>query len=211
MGSDDEITAAMEEVSISQIVDELIDYYKEKKIINWEEIVALGLADEDLSKHNAEYNIGEWDSGNYDQPTDYATKILANLALGNDPASYNERDLIEGLTELQQENGSFGGGANNSVWSIIALDGALAAGCEVSYELEKAVAFLISQQTADGGYTLMGDTGDPDMTGDVLLALGRYKNVLEVSESIDRAVAFLKDIQLDTAGYASWGKYFPRV
>ena len=71
---------------------------------------------------------------------------------------------------------------------------------------ESIVDQLLSLQTSDGGWKVMGDYGDVDVTAMCLQALA-YCGVesAELDASIDRAVEFLSERQLENGGYASMG------
>lgn len=81
-------------------------------------------------------------------------------------------------------------------------------GCtSISHTAESVTAQILSMQLADGGWAVMGEYGDPDVTAMTLQALAPYYNTDEaVQKAIDRAVQFLSDKQLDSGGYKSMGK-----
>lgn len=186
--------------TVSEVVYGMVNYYQNRTLEHWEQLVALDLAGEDLSRWT---NLGGWDAEALEASspaTAYAGRILGLLALGEDPFNYHGTNLVSALKDRQSSNGSFGGTVNNTVWSVIALDQAGA-----SYNVGTAVSYLLSQQKSDGGYAISGSAGDPDLTGDVLIALSKHRSMAGVEEAIQRAVAFLKAAQLESAGFASWG------
>ena len=90
---------------------------------------------------------------------------------------------------------------SNTIMSLIY--GLMAADC-VNHETGSEIAAkLIEMQLDDGGFSLMGDFGDPDVTAMALQALapfyGTYKN------EIERAIQCLSDMQRSTGGYAGCG------
>ncbi|SNS16160.1 S-layer homology domain-containing protein [Anaerovirgula multivorans] len=189
--------------TVSEIVYQVKAYYKNNKptLDNWEEIVSLKLAGEDFKASS--WDLTSWDQNSLDTDspaTAYAGRILALIALGEAPSNYHGRNLLQELTIKQQQNGSFGGSINNTVWAIIALDEA-----GVSYNKEKAVEYLMSQKKSDGGFALSGTSGDPDITGEALLALSKHRDKAGVSNVIHGAIEFLKNVQLESAGFTSWG------
>lgn len=189
--------------TVSEIVYQVRAYYKNNKptLDNWEEIVSLKLAGEDFKASSWDLTSWDQDSLDSDSPaTAYAGRILALLVLEEAPSNYHGRNLLQELTSKQQQNGSFGGSINNTVWAIIALDEA-----GVSYNKEKAVEYLISQKKSDGGFALSGTAGDPDITGEVLLALSKHRDRAGVNNAIHGAIDFLKNAQLESAGFTSWG------
>lgn len=197
--------------SLQSALSGIVGYYEENKttLDSWREVVALKDAGQDLSK----WELPDWkiDQLNKNsQPTDYAGTILGMLAAGQDPRNVSvdgqvyQRDLVAELASLQNEDGSFGAWFNQTVWAVIALD---KAGGE--YNAAKAIEFILSQQKGNGGFALFGDAADPDVTGDVLVALAPHKSDPGVSEAINKAIDCLKGMQLSDGGFASWGSENP--
>ena len=66
---------------------------------------------------------------------------------------------------------------------------------------------LIVRQFADGGWAVMGNYGDVDVTAMCLQALAVWKGGGEArAEAVERALAFLSERQLESGGFASMGK-----
>ncbi len=70
-------------------------------------------------------------------------------------------------------------------------------------------AELLSRQCADGGWSLPGTNGDPDVTAMTVQALAPYRDVPEVSAAIGRAMTFLSGSQLADGGFSSYGAENP--
>lgn len=65
---------------------------------------------------------------------------------------------------------------------------------------------LTDKQCEDGGWSLKGDFGDPDVTSMVLTALAPYYETDEaVKTAADKGVTFLSEKQLANGGYNSFG------
>ena len=65
---------------------------------------------------------------------------------------------------------------------------------------------IISSRTKDGGWALVGDTADPDMTGMALQALAAYYEDETVKDAADKPCRCLSDMQgEDRRSYSSWG------
>lgn len=84
---------------------------------------------------------------------------------------------------------------NQTAWAVIALDKA-----DGDYNISKAMEILINKQTPDGGFALYGTTADPDITGDVLVALAPHKDIDGVSDAINDAIECLKKCSCLTEG-----------
>ena len=64
---------------------------------------------------------------------------------------------------------------------------------------------LLSEQKEDGGWSILGDYSDVDVTAMTISALAGYRDDPAVQEAIDKGFALLSEKQLDDAGYASMG------
>lgn len=65
---------------------------------------------------------------------------------------------------------------------------------------------LCKRQCEDGGWSLKGDVGDPDVTSMTLEALAPYRESNEtVAAAVEKAVSYLAGIQLENGGYRSFG------
>ena len=195
---------ASENLSLEESVSQVVYFYKNTKtdLGNWEEVVALRAAGEDLSK--SPWQLPDWELENINQSANacsYTGPILGIMASGGDPEDINDRNLVEELTEKQTEDGDFGGALHNTIWAIIALDTA-----QAQYDVSGAVEYLVNQQKSDGGFALSGNMGDPDMTGLTLIALSQHTDQEGVSEAINLAKQYIKDVQLDSGGFESWGQ-----
>lgn len=193
--------------SLEDAKDGIVGYYSTNKttLSHWREALALSAAGQDVAKEP--WTLPDWKVEQLtekSQPTDYAGAILGMLAAGENPKSVGGRDLVAELAALQKENGSFSSMINQTAWAVIALDKA-----DGSYNIGKAMEILINKQTPDGGFAFYGTTADPDVTGDVLVALAPHKDIVGVSDTIDSAIECLKDIQLSSGGFASMGKEYP--
>ena len=187
--------------SLDEALQGIVTYYEDNKtdLDNWEEVVGLSEAGVDLSA--GPWGLPDWDIDALDQdsyPADYATIILGMWAAGEDPMDAGGRDLTAELADLQDEDGNFGTRLHDTIWSMVALDRAGA-----SYDTAAASAYLLAQQTSDGGWALGGDSADPDMTGFALIALGSHQDEDGVRNGINAALYCLQDLQLDSGGFSS--------
>lgn len=193
--------------SLQDARDGIVGYYSKNKtnLDTWREVIGLKEAGQDVSR--APWVLPDWktDQLNEDsQPTDYAGTILGMLAAGQNPKDVGGRNLVDELAALQNDDGSFSTWMNQTIWAVIALDKAGG-----SYDTEKAVEFMLSQQKSDGGFALFGDSGDPDTTGDALVVLAQHKDIAGVPDSINSAIGCLKALQLPNGGFSSWGNESP--
>lgn len=74
------------------------------------------------------------------------------------------------------------------------------------HTIESVKEQLLSMQLADGGWAVMGTTGDNDVTAMVIQSLAPYyENDLTVQSAIDKALALLASRQLEDGDYANYG------
>ena len=149
------------------------------------------------------------DGGRLDanKSTENARTILGVTAAGHDAADVGGVDLTAGLGDMAYLRRQ---GINGPIWALLALDcGAYPdpAPAEGAEPVTRAalVSEVLSSRCADGGWTLLGDTLDVDITAMALTALAPYTADAAVQAAVDDALALLSDSQLPTGGFASWG------
>ena len=67
------------------------------------------------------------------------------------------------------------------------------------------IAYILSKQLPDGGWSLSGSSSEPDVTGMALQALAKYQASTTVKSAIDQAIAGLSKRQDDEGGFSNWG------
>lgn len=140
--------------------------------------------------------------------TEYSRLILSLTALGKDVTQVGGYNLLEGLSSMSYLKKQ---GINGSVWALIALDSynykiPAAKNKEDQVTREGLVAYILSNQQADGGWKLgaksKDDASEVDMTAMALQALAPYKNQEEVEEAVSKALKYLSDMQGEDGGFA---------
>ena len=139
--------------------------------------------------------------------TENSRTILGLTAAGYNAANVAGVDLTAGLTDMAYLRAQ---GTNGPIWALIALDcGAYdipqCANGEEQTTREGLVAEILSAQCADGGWTLMGDESDVDMTAMALTSLAPYQEETDVKAAVDAALTYLSDAQQADGGFMSWG------
>lgn len=139
--------------------------------------------------------------------TEYARLILALTAIGKNPADVAGCNL---LTPLGDYEGTVSQGINGSIWALLALDSADYAvpycpTAKVQATRELYVNHILAQQTPDGGWSLSGETADPDITAMALQALANYQENEAVKAATEKALGWMSEKQLENGGFASWG------
>ena len=64
---------------------------------------------------------------------------------------------------------------------------------------------ILSAQCPDGGWTLLGEASDVDMTAMALTSLSPYLENRDVQAAVERALTCLSRVQQDNGGFMSWG------
>ena len=67
------------------------------------------------------------------------------------------------------------------------------------------IASLLSLQCEDGGWSVSGGRGDPDVTAMVMQALAPYRTDAAVQAAVGRGVTFLSEKQLQSGAFQSYG------
>ena len=138
--------------------------------------------------------------------TDNSRVILALTSVGCDPRNVGGYNLLEGLTDMNYVTWQ---GNNGAIWALIAFD-------SHNYEIptapeganqvtrDKLVAAILNAQLEDGGWALSGIVSDVDMTGMAIQALAPYYETnTEVKAAVDKALAYLSEIQLSDGSFGS--------
>ena len=139
--------------------------------------------------------------------TENSRTILGLTAAGYNAANVAGVDLTAGLTDMAYLRAQ---GTNGPIWALIALDchGYDIPQCadgEEQTTREGLVAEILSYQCSDGGWALMGDESDVDMTAMALTSLAPYQEETDVSTAVDAALTYLSDAQQADGGFMSWG------
>lgn len=141
--------------------------------------------------------------------SDYSKLILAVTAIGVDARDVMGHNLLAYLSDYENVSRQ---GNNGTIWALIALKS------NPAYEIpedpsavqqnseELLVKKVVGMQCQDGGWTLMGTTGDSDMTGMAMQALASYYNkdgYEDVTAAIDKGLAWIEKNQLSSGGFGT--------
>lgn len=141
--------------------------------------------------------------------SDYSKLILALTAIGVDARDVMGHNLLAYLSDYENVSRQ---GNNGTIWALIALKS------NPAYEIpedpsavqqnseELLVKKIVGMQCQDGGWTLMGTTGDSDMTGMAMQALASYYNkdgYEDVTVAIDKGLAWIEKNQLSSGGFGT--------
>ncbi len=148
-------------------------------------------------------NINEAGQLHRSKSTDNSRVILALTAAGYDVTNVGGYNLLNGLSDLSYLKMQ---GINGPVWALIALDSHNYTVTGNQVTRDTLIGCILSVQLADGGFSVSGDSADPDMTAMAMQALAPYYGTNEkVTAAVDRAVTTLSEIQKEDGGYAAAG------
>ncbi len=132
--------------------------------------------------------------------TEYSRVILALTAIGKNPMDVSGYNLVAPLEDYDK---TVWQGINGAIFALIALDSKNY--IPKSEIREKYINHILEKQTADGGWTISGDTADIDTTAMALCALSNYQDRNDVKMAIDKALIYISDAQLENGGFATFG------
>lgn len=142
--------------------------------------------------------------------TDQVRPVIGVTASGFDATDFEGYDLTLPLADYDM---ALLQGLNGASWALVALN---YGGYEMPHNPDVPtqatedmyIDYILSRQLTDGGFSFSASakTGDPDMTGMVLLALSFYSDREDVKNAIDRAVSCLSALQDEDGGFTSFGE-----
>ncbi len=135
--------------------------------------------------------------------TNYSRALMAVTALQKSPdniAGYNLLDNFKSMEQITKQ------GIPGSIFALIALD-------TINYDLpegsdvtrEKLIDHILSEEFPGGGWALIGEEPDVDITAQAVQCFAPYYGKMpEVTAAVDRAVAVLSEVQKPDGGFFAW-------
>lgn len=203
--SDTEIASALDFLSAEQGTDGAIGAFGTSAWV----VMAIAAAGEDPNTWKVDTNPSivdylETNAADADEAMDYARMIMAIVAAGDDPTSFGSMDFVS-LLKGTYDGTQIGDNTllNDDLWGVMAL---VSAGENpASDEISDSVAFILTNQNADGGWSWgVGSDSDVDDTAAAIMALiaaGESSS----STAITDALAYIKTTQMANGGFDSWG------
>lgn len=139
--------------------------------------------------------------------TEYSRVILALTSIGEDVTDVGGYNLLSYLADFSKVKRQ---GINGAVWALIALDSnnySVPTGeSSDNTTREKLIDYILGKELSTGGWTLAGNTPDPDVTAMAITALsGHYNSNKEVKSAVDKGITVLSDIQKSSGNFSSGG------
>ena len=158
----------------------------------WYIIALSNNGDYDFSNYNTALNnyLSENEVGSASSRLKYA---LTYIAIGDETNPYISKALSDSIGEQ---------GIMSLVFGLHLLNN----GCKCdAYSVNGLIDELLSLQLADGGFSVMGEYGDVDVTAMTVQALAVHYNNSAVKSAVDDALDFLSTRQLENGGYSAYG------
>ncbi len=156
-------------------------------------IIALSKhSDYDFSNYNAALNefLSNNEVGSASSRLKYA---LTFIAIGDKTNPYISRVLGNSIGEQ---------GIMSLVFGLHLLNN----GCRCdAYSVNSLIDEILSLQLVDGGFSVMGEYGDVDVTAMTVQALSAHYDNSYVKSAVDDALGFLSARQLENGGYSAYG------
>lgn len=146
----------------------------------------------------------------------YSAALQAYLAENEEPSATTRERMALALTAcepqppavcsalLDQSAGKMG--IMSWIFALHLLNNGVSSGAVTA---EQTVRELVSRQAPDGGWSLAGDSGDPDVTAMTLQALAPYRDTDAAADAVERGIAYLSEHQLPSGAYQSFGTENP--
>ena len=143
--------------------------------------------------------------------TEYSKRILVLTAEGKDARNVGGYNLFQYISDLSLVKEQ---GLNGPIWALLALnchpENSFPDNPSAGEQNSEAalVDFLLQSELSGGGWALMGNNADSDITGMTLQALAPYYNKAgyeNVTAAIDRGLTVLSEMQNDDGGYSTMG------
>ncbi len=162
----------------------------------WYVIALSNHGDYDFSNYNTALNsyLSENEVGSASSRLKYA---LTYIAIGDKTNPYITGALGNSIGEQ---------GIMSLVFGLHLLNN----GCICdAYSVRGLIDELLSLQLADGGFSVMGEYGDVDVTAMTVQALAVHYDDPTVKSAVDDAIDFLSARQLENGGYSAYGVQNP--
>lgn len=132
--------------------------------------------------------------------SDYSRAVLTLAAIGKDPSSVGGFNLLENYADYDFVTHQ---GIPGSIFALISLN---SRGYNIpGAEEEKFIEHILSEEYEGGGWALMGEDPDVDITAQVIQAFAPYYGKdEEITAAVDRAVKVLSEVQKPDGGFFAW-------
>ena len=179
-----------ENLSDKQAVQDFADTYMCENAGVTSEWFAFALAESDCDFSKYISSLDKYISENPPSAVTSLKYALVYRALGVDKAY--TKQTVQGITDSKS--------VMYVIFALHLLNNGLECDSATAPELAEK---LVGLQNSDGGWSVIKGNSDVDTTAMALQALAHHGD--KHGESIEKAIKFLSDVQIDTAGFKSYG------
>ena len=125
--------------------------------------------------------------------TEYSRVILTVTAMGGDARNVAGYDLTAPLEDYEQ---TIFQGVNGAIYALLALDSGNYGSEAIR---ERYIAHILQKELPDGGWCMMGDVPEADVTAMALQALAKYRDREDVGAAVERGLKVLEAAEYTTS------------
>ena len=125
--------------------------------------------------------------------TEYSRVILTVTAMGGDARNVAGYDLTAPLENYEQ---TIFQGVNGAIYALLALDSGNYGSEAIR---ERYIAHILEKELPDGGWCMMGDVPEADVTAMALQALAKYRDREDVGAAVERGLKVLEAAEYTTS------------
>ena len=125
--------------------------------------------------------------------TEYSRVILTVTAMGGDARNVAGYDLTAPLEDYEQ---TIFQGVNGAIYALLALDSGNYGSEAIR---ERYIAHILKKELPDGGWCMMGDVPEADVTAMALQALAKYRDREDVDAAVERGLKILEAAEYTTS------------
>ena len=125
--------------------------------------------------------------------TEYSRVVLTVTAMGLDARDVAGYDLTAPLLDFEQTTFQ---GVNGAVYALLALDSGNYGNERIR---EQYIEHILQKELPGGGFCMMGDVPEADLTAMALQALAGYRDREDVAAAVERGLAVLDSMEHTTS------------
>ena len=125
--------------------------------------------------------------------TEYSRVILTVTAMGGDARNVAGYDLTAPLEDYEQ---TIFQGVNGAIYALLALDSGNYGSEAIR---ERYIAHILEKELPDGGWCMMGDVPEADVTAMALQALAKYRDREDAKLAVERGLKVLENTEYTTS------------
>ena len=125
--------------------------------------------------------------------TEYSRVILTVTAMGGDARNVAGYDLTAPLEDYEQ---TIFQGVNGAIYALLALDSGNYGSEAIR---ERYISHILEKELPDGGWCMMGDVPEVDVTAMALQALAEYRDREDVGAAVERGLKVLEAAEYTTS------------